>query len=179
MSVCGETLNGTLERNPAPSGAGQPSYVFFSGVEERPPLTVEESPSFKEEFFNAENSHSPLHRPPLSFHIALLPRKVDGFSVALIHSGLTFNPAWETAPASPELDPIFSQKFHYLGCGGQSFAFVSDDGQYVIKFFKFRLFRQPYHFFLTMRRCLAHFGAVPSAQTPPDPIQTSQGFHQL
>ncbi len=69
--------------------------------------------------------------------------------MALIHSGLTFNPAWETAPVTPDLDPIFSQKFHYLGCGGQSFAFVSDDGQYVIKFFKFRLFRQPYHFFLT------------------------------
>ena len=46
-------VNGTLERNPAPSGAGQPSYVFFSGVEERPPLTVEESPPIKEEFFKS------------------------------------------------------------------------------------------------------------------------------
>jgi hypothetical protein len=87
----------------------------------------------------------------LAFHFTsrFCREKTDGFSVALIHSGLTFNPAWETPPASCELDPIFSQKFHYLGCGGQSFAFVSDDGLYVIKFFKFRLFRQPYHFFLT------------------------------
>ncbi len=80
-------------------------------------------------------------------------QKTDGFSVALIHSGLTFNPAWETVPPPPEakaeLDRVFSQKFHYLGFGGQCFAFVSEDGNYVIKFFKFRLFRKPHHFLLT------------------------------
>ncbi len=79
--------------------------------------------------------------------------KTDGFSVGLIHSGLIFNPAWETEPPSPEtkgeLDRVFSQKFHYLAFGGQSFAFLSEDGNYVIKFFKFRLFRQPHHFLLT------------------------------
>jgi glycosyltransferase involved in cell wall biosynthesis len=79
--------------------------------------------------------------------------KTDGFSVALIHSGLIFNPTWESGPPSPEakveLDRVFSQKFHYLGFGGQSFAFLSEDGNYVIKFFKFRLFRKPHHFLLT------------------------------
>jgi hypothetical protein len=89
------------------------------------------------------------------FHLTsrFCQQKTDGFSIALIHSGLVFNPAWETAPPSletkAELDRVFSQKFHYLGFGGQCFAFVSDDNKYVIKFFKFRLFRKPHHFLLT------------------------------
>ena len=80
-------------------------------------------------------------------------KQTDGFSLALIHSGLKFNPAWETKPISYDvkvkLDQVFSQKFHFLGSGGQCFAFVSDDGLTVIKFFKFRLFRKPYYYFLT------------------------------
>jgi hypothetical protein len=74
----------------------------------------------------------------------------DGFSVARIHSALSYNPEWATPPPTKqeriELEKILSQKFHYLGCGGQCFAFASEDDQYVIKFFKHR-FRKPYSFF--------------------------------
>jgi hypothetical protein len=80
--------------------------------------------------------------------------KTDGFSMAFIHSDLTHNPAWETQPISnethTELTAVFSQKFRYLGCGGQSFVFVSENNEYVIKFFKHRQFRKPYSFFLTL-----------------------------
>jgi hypothetical protein len=75
----------------------------------------------------------------------------DGFSVARIHSDLPYNPAWETAPLTEdlqkELDSALKNTFRYLGCGGQCFAFASEDGRYVIKFFKHRI-RKPYSYFL-------------------------------
>lgn len=37
---------------------------------------------------------------------------------------------------------ILKQPFYYLSEGGQSYAFVSDDGKYVLKLFKFHRFRQ-------------------------------------
>ncbi len=74
----------------------------------------------------------------------------DGFSVARIHSELPYNPEWETSPLSQaesaELDQALTQKFHYIGHGGQCFAFASDDDRYVIKFFKHRI-RKPYSYF--------------------------------
>lgn len=73
-------------------------------------------------------------------------KKTDAFTMERIHSDLTFNPAWATpVPSGKErqdLQRILSQEFHYLGCGGQCFAFVSEDGQYVIKFFKHKI-RKP------------------------------------
>jgi hypothetical protein len=81
-------------------------------------------------------------------------RQTDGFSIAFIHSDLTYNPAWETKSISKEtrtkLATVFSQKFRYLGYGGQSFAFVSEDNEYVVKFFKHRRFRKPHSFFVTL-----------------------------
>lgn len=80
-------------------------------------------------------------------------QQTDRFSVARIHSDLPFNPKWETAPLSPqkktELLKLLDQKFHYLGCGGQCYAFASEDGNYVIKFFKHKI-RKPFSFFLKM-----------------------------
>ena len=77
--------------------------------------------------------------------------QTDGFSVARIHSDLNYNPEWETAPLSSEqkteLRNILDQKFSYLGFGGQCFAFASDDGKYVIKFFKHKI-RKPYSYIL-------------------------------
>jgi hypothetical protein len=37
-----------------------------------------------------------------------------------------------------KLSGIFSQKFHYIGKGAQVYAFASEDGQWVLKFFKFK-----------------------------------------
>ncbi len=50
----------------------------------------------------------------------------------------TFTPLekWENDLSSPVLDQILTQKFIYLGRGTQAYAFSSEDGKYVIKFFK-------------------------------------------
>jgi len=81
-------------------------------------------------------------------------KKTDGFTIAFIHSDLTYDPAWETKSISKEteaeLEKVFTQKFRYLGCGGQSFVFVSEDKEYVIKFFKHRHFRKPYSLLLNI-----------------------------
>jgi hypothetical protein len=79
----------------------------------------------------------------------LCDTQTDGFSVARIHSALPYRSEWESPPKSDawqeELKTACLQKFHYLGCGGQCFAFGSDDGKYVLKFFKHRI-RTPYSF---------------------------------
>ncbi|MBI2812054.1 MAG: hypothetical protein HYX67_14655 [Candidatus Melainabacteria bacterium] len=81
-------------------------------------------------------------------------QQTDGFSVARVHSDLSYNPAWETTPPSSldqeEMERAFAQKFHYLGCGGQCFAFASEDGKYVIKLFKHRICK-PFSLYLFSR----------------------------
>lgn len=59
----------------------------------------------------------------------------DGFSLE--------NVVFLTSPSTSisleeqvQVDTILKQRFHYLAKGGQSFAFLSEDGQYVLKFFK-------------------------------------------
>ena len=64
---------------------------------------------------------------------------LTGFSISNISSRLTYNKAWETEEP-PFLDPILSQPFVYLKSGSQSYAFVSQDGKYVIKFFRMKHF---------------------------------------
>lgn len=69
----------------------------------------------------------------------------DGFMVSNITSENTFDPQWEThSLAANELQAIQSilqQDFHYLGKGCQSYVFASDDGKYVLKFFKYQRLR--------------------------------------
>lgn len=68
--------------------------------------------------------------------------KTLSFSVGRITSDFTYNPYWDVAPLDSEeqkkLDRIFSQKFHYLSAGSQSYAFVSEDGKTVVKFFRMK-----------------------------------------
>lgn len=75
-------------------------------------------------------------------------KKTDGFSIRAISSNRPFEKTYETRPLSPheekELAPALDQPYSYFGCGGQAFAFFSADGDYVIKFFKQRLFRPPH-----------------------------------
>ncbi len=69
--------------------------------------------------------------------------KTIGFSVAKIRSDFSYHPEWDSNElAQDKLDEIFSQPFHYLGAGSQTYAFVGEDGKTVIKFFrmKHRLF---------------------------------------
>jgi hypothetical protein len=70
--------------------------------------------------------------------IALCCKKSPGFSVSKISSNLPHHPDGDIEPVS--LDPVLSQKFTYLAKGTQSYAFVSEDQKYVLKFFKMRHF---------------------------------------
>jgi hypothetical protein len=64
-------------------------------------------------------------------------QQTDGFSISRIQSTLSSHPEWEnTQPEPPELKLLFDQRFTYLGSGGQAFVFSSEDGNYILKFFK-------------------------------------------
>lgn len=60
------------------------------------------------------------------------------FSIEAISSDLSYHPEWETGPASEAAQRALSQKYTYLARGAQSFAFLSEDGKYVVKFFRMK-----------------------------------------
>lgn len=68
-----------------------------------------------------------------------------GFTIANITSDFPFQPQWEVRPLqadeAAELDRAIDQPYHYLGKGCQSYVFASEDGQYVVKFFKYQRYR--------------------------------------
>ena len=69
-------------------------------------------------------------------------RAHHGFNVQKIRSPFEASSEWEI-PRLKEvekelLQEIVSQDFHYLGSGAQCYAFLSNDGKYVIKFFKIK-----------------------------------------
>lgn len=72
-------------------------------------------------------------------------RVTDDFRIGNMTYEMPFNIEWAvdplTTPQQVQLDTILQQKFHYLGKGAQSYAFTSDDGKYVLKFFKFKHLR--------------------------------------
>lgn len=69
-------------------------------------------------------------------------QKSTRFGLLAKFSSPTFTPSaeWDLPPLSGEeqaqVDAILSQRFTYLARGSQAFAFVSEDGQYVLKLFK-------------------------------------------
>jgi hypothetical protein len=63
-------------------------------------------------------------------------KATGGFTLDKIQSHLAPDAQWSTPPPTPDVQSQLSQKFFYLGKGAQSFAFVSEDGQLVIKFFR-------------------------------------------
>lgn len=72
-----------------------------------------------------------------------------GFTIENITSDFAYNPEWEVRKLSQSeqktLDSALDQPYHYLGKGCQSYVFASEDGNYVIKFFKYQRFRmQPW-----------------------------------
>lgn len=73
--------------------------------------------------------------------------RTDRFMITEITSERPNDPAFDTRPLTPaendEVSYALSQKYTYLGCGGQAFVFFSEDGKYALKFFKQRHFRQP------------------------------------
>jgi len=71
--------------------------------------------------------------------------QTKGFTVSRILSDLPYHSEWETPSLNQEerssLETILDQKFIFLGSGGSFYAFVSQDQQYVIKFFKMHHFK--------------------------------------
>jgi hypothetical protein len=67
-------------------------------------------------------------------------KRTEGFSLKKIVSYHHYHPKWDTGPITDKqkllLDQISSQPFFYLGSGKECYAFVSQDDQFVIKFFK-------------------------------------------
>lgn len=74
-------------------------------------------------------------------------KETDRFMIIEITSNRPNNSAFDTRPLTPaendEVSDALSQKYTYLGCGGQAFVFFSEDGKYALKFFKQRHFREP------------------------------------
>ncbi len=65
----------------------------------------------------------------------------SGFSIDKISSKLVFNAAWEVESITDKqrellIQKVFPQNYYYLAAGNQSYAFISEDRQYVLKFFK-------------------------------------------
>lgn len=71
----------------------------------------------------------------------LIELKTHGFCLQrILADDLPFQAKWETAPLSSqgqeEVDALLSQPYHMIGAGSECFAFASEDGKAVIKFFK-------------------------------------------
>ncbi|NGX37333.1 MAG: hypothetical protein K1000chlam2_00487 [Chlamydiae bacterium] len=69
-------------------------------------------------------------------------KQTHGFRLHKIHSSLPQNPQWETPLPTNEACEILQQPFHFLNSGGECYVFVSQDGDYVLKFFKHHHMRQ-------------------------------------
>lgn len=67
---------------------------------------------------------------------------IDGFSPSSIRGSSLEAPA---LPVSEEIAARLHQPFHYLGRGRQCFAFESEDGKYVLKFFDQKYFQMPWY----------------------------------
>lgn len=81
-----------------------------------------------------------------------------GFTLSNISSDFPFQPQWEVRPlmASEEAEffKALNQPYSYLGKGCQSYVFASEDGKYVIKFFKYQRYR--------IQSWLAYFPPLPA-----------------
>lgn len=76
-------------------------------------------------------------------------RTTDDFRVGNMTYDLPDNPQWNiplpTSEQQDELSHILQQPFSYLGKGAQIYAFLSKDGKYVLKFFKFKHLRPDWY----------------------------------
>lgn len=69
-------------------------------------------------------------------------RLTDDFRIANMTYEMPYKPDWEIEPLTfqerQNLHDILNQPFYYIGKGAQSYAFISENKEYVIKFFKFK-----------------------------------------
>jgi len=82
-----------------------------------------------------------------------------GFTIDNITSSLNFDQRWEPGREHEraQVDAILSQEFRYLGKGCQSYVFESQDGKYVIKFFKYHRYR--------LKEWVNYFRFIPMVET--------------
>lgn len=77
--------------------------------------------------------------------IRLYYRLTDDFRLANITDTLNYRSEWDVQPLTSaekeKIDTLLQQKYFYIGKGAQSYAFGSEDGQFVLKFFKFKHLR--------------------------------------
>ncbi len=64
-----------------------------------------------------------------------------GFCMSNITYDLPYEVRRDAGAPNPQANAILSQEFRYLGKGCQSYVFASEDGKYVIKFFKYQRFK--------------------------------------
>lgn len=83
----------------------------------------------------------------LGFGIKWWDDRGEGFRLYKIQEKIVNNPRWDLAvtPEDVQLTKkiLASQKFRYLGHGFQCYAFETEDGKYVLKFFRYQRLRQP------------------------------------
>ncbi len=61
-------------------------------------------------------------------------QKTKGFSLERIRF---HSPSLQSETADPSTFALLDQTFRYFGNGNQCYAFISEDGQYILKFFKY------------------------------------------
>ncbi len=88
-----------------------------------------------------------------------------GFRTSNITTASSFDPRWEpiTGPAClenpAEIEKVLSSPFYFLDTGGSAYVFGSEDGRYVIKFFKAHRLCPPSWTRLKVMRALLPLGA--------------------
>jgi len=73
-------------------------------------------------------------------------RRNDGFAIEKIGSEYASDPKWNIAYTPQEIakvNHLLDQPFSYLGRGFQCYAFISADGNYVLKFVRYQRLRPP------------------------------------
>lgn len=74
-------------------------------------------------------------------------KQTQGFTITSISSNRSFDKKWAAHSLSPpeeyEFQRALEQTYLYYDSGGQSFVFLSENGDYAIKFFKQRYFHIP------------------------------------
>ncbi|MGE5196465.1 MAG: hypothetical protein ACM3JI_03950 [Anaerolineae bacterium] len=72
----------------------------------------------------------------------------DGFSIRMMMADLPYDEKWQTCaiPLKEKsfIETLFKQPFHYLNKGHQTYVFESQDGQYVLKFYRFPSHLRPF-----------------------------------
>lgn len=69
----------------------------------------------------------------------------DGFTIGNMTASFPYHSEWEITPLTKADGKVFAealdQPYTYLGKGCQAYVFQSQDGKYVVKFFKYQRFR--------------------------------------